>query len=333
MIEMNKLQQLTRDNYFGTCQYSDTEANDIMRNLIFSELEPLPEKKSKYKNWMKRNSDALFEIMTELVTPIQNELTMQAFGDLVDVQTFDVGDKKEFLVENPDLFDVQLKATGVHTVARQRIHDRKVQTEGFDLGVKIYAELFDFLTGKINWSKFVNKVAKSFDRKVCTLVTGTMFGAYDTAGNGDFCKQTNAAGLQAILDDLIAKVGDNAGAEVRIVGTKQALAKIDNVGTVVLDDIDEKRRFGHVSVYKGCALTELPNYYDKDLKAFDIPTDMLMVLPVDGEGLVKLGYEGELEIEETTEGRRDYQLEMEMNRRLHLGVAVANVYGMIKIVG
>ena len=38
------------------------------------------------------------------------------------------------IVENPDLFDVALKATGVKTVARQRIYDRKVPTEAFALG-------------------------------------------------------------------------------------------------------------------------------------------------------------------------------------------------------
>ena len=58
---------------------------------------------------------------------------------------------------------------------------------------------------------------------------------------------------------------------------------------------------------------------------------MLLILPNDGKGLVKLGYEGALEVEETTEGRKDYQLEMEMNRMIHLGVAIANTYGMIKI--
>ena len=333
MIENNALQQLSRDCYFGTCQYSNTEASDLIRKAILDELEPLPEKKTKYRNWMKRNSDALFEIITETVTPIQNELALQDLGGIVETRTFDMGDKEEYIIENGELFDVQLVATGLKHTSRQRIYNHKVQTEAFMIGLKIYTELFDFLTGKVNWTHFVDRVAKSFNRKIFTMVTGTLYASYNTGTNPEFCKQTTAAGLGAILDELIAKVGDHVGGEVVVVGTKQALGKIDNVGTVVLDDIDEKRRMGHVSVYKGSRLVELPNYYDKDLKAFSIPNDMLIVLPVDEQGIVKLGLEGDLFVEEVNEGRKDFQIEMEMSRMVHLGVAVANTYGMIKIQG
>ena len=58
---------------------------------------------------------------------------------------------------------------------------------------------------------------------------------------------------------------------------------------------------------------------------------MLLIVPI-GESLVKLGYEGDVELYEDTEGdRQDYQIEMEMNRMLHLGVAIASTYAMIKI--
>jgi hypothetical protein len=35
--------------------------------------------------------------------------------------------------------------------------------------------------------------------------------------------------------------------------------------------------------------------------------------------------------EDTTGARKDYQIEMEMNRMVHLGVAVASTYAIIKI--
>ena len=329
-MEIRDLKELACDTYFGRSQYSEKESNDIIINMIFEVVEPLPARKDKYKHWMKRNADAMFEIIEEVVTAVHNEITLDAFGGLVEVETFDIGDKKEFIVENPDLFDVALKATGVKTVARQRIYDRKVPTEAFALGVKIYAEMFDFLTGKINWTNFVDKVAKSFDRKIATLATATMFGAYDGLA-ADFKHEVNAAGLGEKLRDIIVKVADNTGYDVQIVGTRQAIAKIENVGVLVADDVADRRNFGYVKVFEGTPIVELPNYYDKEVKAFDVPTDMLLILPNDGKGLVKLGYEGSLTVEETTEGRKDFQLEMEMERMIHLGVAIANTYGMIKI--
>ena len=201
------------------------------------------------------------------------------------------------------------------------------------MGLKIYVELIDFLLEKISLTTFIDRVTKSFNRKVCTLVTGMMYNAYDAVGNPQFCKQTNQAGLGDALDALIANVRDNTGCDVVICGTKQALAKVDNVGTVVLDDISEKRQYGYVSIYKGSKLSELANYYDKELDAYDIPNDTLLILPTDNEPLVHLGFEGDLYVRNATNGdeRKDFQLEMEMSRRLSLAVMVAKVYGMIKV--
>ena len=331
--KLSKLQTFVHDAYYKNTQYSAKENDDIIRNMIFEQLEPLPEKKSKFPFWMERNKNQLFEIMTDIITPLSNELTVEAFGDLVGVEQYDVGDAKEFIVSNLELFDVQLKASGLNHVARQRIYDHKVQGTTFEMGLKIYVELIDFLLEKISLTTFIDRVAKSFNRKVCTLATGMLYNAYDAVGNAQFCKQVNQAGLGEALDDMIAKVRDNTGCDVVICGTKQALAKVENVGTVVLDDISERRQFGYISIYKGTKLVELPNYYDKEIDKFDLPKDMLLILPMDGEPIVRLGFEGDLYVRNATNGdeRKDFQLEMEMSRRLSLAVMIAKVYGMVKI--
>ena len=60
---------------------------------------------------------------------------------------------------------------------------------------------------------------------------------------------------------------------------------------------------------------------------------MLLILPTDGEPIVRLGFEGDLYVRNATNGdeRKDFQLEMEMSRRLSLAVMIAKVYGMVKI--
>ena len=80
---MNELQRLAIECYHGTSAYSEVEANDVIRNMIFEKTAPLPEKKAKYKNWLKRNGLEVFEIITEMVTAVHNELTVEAFGSLV----------------------------------------------------------------------------------------------------------------------------------------------------------------------------------------------------------------------------------------------------------
>ena len=135
------------------------------------------------------------------------------------------------------------------------------------------------------------------------------------------CEQTTEALLEEKLDDKIEKVEGATGYPAMIVGTKHALAKIENQGTVVLSDTEERKRTGLIGMYKHCSLVELAREY-------------ILILPVAGEGLVKLGYEGNLTVKEgKTEDRKDRQMEVIAERDIHLGVAVAKVFGALKIQG
>ena len=323
---MNELQKLARDLYNGSCAYSDAEGSDIIRNMIFEAIgEELPTDKSKYRRWLERNGSQLFEIIEEVITAVHDGIAVEQFGSLVEFESFDLGDKKEFIIENDELFNVALMATGVKVSHRQKIHNRKLSSEGFRLGVKIYAEMFEFLTGKINWTSLVDRVAKSFEKKVATLVTSTLFGAYDDL-DADFKDAPNAEGVDESLRELIAKVGG----DVQIVGTKSALSKIRNAGALIDADANDVRNFGYVKVFEGVPCVELPNYYNKDLGQFEVKDDMLLVVP--NSAIVKVGYEGGVEIyEDTTGARKDYQIEMEMIRMVHLSVAIATRFGMVKI--
>lgn len=328
MMDLNKF---GLDAYRGCTEYSTKENDDIIRNMIFDAIgEKLPEKKSKYRRWFKDNSNKMFAIIEELITEVSKDLGLEQFGDLVDVENFEEGDKKEFIIENTDLFKVSVIATGLKPSERQILHDTKVKTTAYPLGVKIYAELFDFVTGKINWTNFVDRVVKSFNKKECALATRTIFSAYDTVGNPNFCKATSASTLNEDLREMIAKVMDNTGEDVTIMGVKKAVSKIENVSTAQNADKDDRRNFGYVKLFEGTPVVELPNYYDKDLGKFEIDDDMILVVPA-GTKILKMGVEGDVVIDEKLEGRADKQIEMEMEKMIHMGVAVASVFGMLKI--
>lgn len=324
---LTELQQLSLEVYHGTSQYSEKEGNDVIRNMIIEKVGVIPENPSKFARYMEKNHIEIFEVIEEMVTAVHNELALADFGDLVDIETMPLGTRKDFIIESAELFNVGLMATGVRVTQRQKIHDRKLQTKGFKLGVKIYAELFDFLTGKINWTKFVDKVAKSFDKKLCALVTATIFGAYDESGNPFCLAAANAEGVNDKLREVIQKLGT----DVVIMGTKAAIANISNISTQYNEDANDRRNYGYVKLFEGTPVVELPNYFDKEVGEFEVRNDMLIVLPA-GERIVKLAYEGDVSIAETLQGDRfDYQLEMEMARMVHVAVAIAKDFGMIKI--
>ena len=66
----------------------------------------------------------------------------------------------------------------------------------------------------------------------------------------------------------------------------------------------------------------------------DVPDDMLIILPAEGEKLVKYAVEGEVELYDDTESTEtDYMINLELNKRVHLAVVVASRYAMLKIQG
>ena len=329
---MMDLAQFGLDAYKGQTEYNEKECNDIIRNMVFDAVgEPMPTNKAKQRRWFKEHGNKAFAIIEELISATHKELGLGGFGELVDRENFDEGDKKEFLIENTDLFKVSVIATGLKPTERQILHDTKVKTTAYKLGVKIYAEAFDFLTGKINWTTFTNRVEKSFSKKECTLITRTILGAYDTPLNPSLVSSVSKDALAEELREMIAKVSDHTGEDVQVLGIKKSLSKVANEGAIIDEDKSDMRNFGYIRLFEGTPLVELPNYYDKDLDKFEIEDDILLVIP-QGCKIVKFGVEGDIIIEEKLEGRLDGQIEMEMEEMIHLGVAVASVYGMIKIV-
>src|SRR5574344_2510312 len=144
---LTNLQKLGRDAYFGNGAKSSAECDRAIRNLIEERCGKVPAERRKFRRWMKENGNRYYEIIEELVEQVHNELGVEDFGSLVRRESFDLGDKKEFIVKNDKMFDVALVATGMKTVHRQRIHDRKVPTVEFKLSAKTYAEDFELLTG------------------------------------------------------------------------------------------------------------------------------------------------------------------------------------------
>lgn len=332
--ELNELQQLCLDTYFGkVSKYSAGEAEDVIRKAFLDELPALPKRKAEFGRYLKNNAKHLFALLEETITPIANRLSIEAFSDLVKVDTVDLGDAPVYRVKNKKLFPVSQIATGVGATHRRRMHDGKLETDSFRLSAFIYEEAFEFLTGKISWTDLCNRVAESFAHKTATLVTSTIFAAYDQSGNPLHVK-TNAEGLETALEDLLQKIEGITGVKCQILGTKGALAKVPNSGGAYLqEDARDRREFGYVKLFNDSECRELPQYYDEDNKKFEIPTDTLLIVPVTGEPLAYCCFEGDIEIVDNDEiyNRKDRQIEFEMERVLHVGVAVSSKFGMVKI--
>nr|DAU16918.1 MAG TPA: capsid protein [Caudoviricetes sp.]DAZ34318.1 MAG TPA: capsid protein [Caudoviricetes sp.] len=332
---MTDLQKTAFDCYNNTViKYSVAEAEDVIRKAIINEIGEPPARKEKMNRWFEKNKVRFYELLEEVLEPLVNLPKLTDLGGYILVESCDFGDKKTYKVKNKDLFKVSQIATGVGMTDRQRLHDSKLDTKMTRLGIKIYEEAFEFLTGRVSWTELVNKVKDSFDHTVTMMVIQTVFDAYDVV-NTNLKATTNADGVGDKLKQMIAKVKGATGVEPVVLGTKSALATIPNSGgnDYVLDN-EDRRNGGYVKLFEGTRCVELTQYYDVENNKFHIPDDYLIITVPDANGkLAVVTYEGGVTILDSNDtlARKDYQLEMEMERFVHVGVPVAMHFAMIKI--
>ena len=81
------------------------------------------EKYNYYK--FQENKWGFYNLISELISDDINRLNEEVFSPFCDFENFDLGDKKEFTVENTNLFKVANIADGVNSTRRQRLLNKK----------------------------------------------------------------------------------------------------------------------------------------------------------------------------------------------------------------
>lgn len=294
------------------------DANEALRELLLQHCGG----KWSYRAF-NRVSNEFFEIIEEIITDETNELTLSVFEPIMDFKVVGYGEKVEFTVDDNQLFEVSIIANGTDNLYRQRIINGKVPTQAFDLGVAIYNDWDEFMAGKIDWTKLVNRVVRSMNAKIAELVGQTFAKGYDTIGS-----ELKVEGT--MKEESLVELCEKVGAGATIYGTKLALSKIPSIQGYVTD-ADDIRNEGYLKKFRGIDCVELENHYDKDAKKFSLPNDTLYIVPAGGKVLVG-AFEGDAHVYEDTNGtRKDRQIEYFLTRRLHIGLAVASRYGAYKV--
>ena len=320
-MDTNALRQLSMDLYHKrVVEFSEKEANDRLRTYIKDEIcggewKPYTFLQHKYE---------IYEVMSELLTTTTAELSRDMFEHIAQFKDTELGDRIEFIVENPELYEVSVIASGTNDLLRQKLINGKAQTTGFDLGVKIYAEFNEFMTGRIDWDKCVEKVAKSFNVAIAELIAKEWKTAYDTVSSD--LKVTGDIDENKLVE-LVQKVESQWQGKAVIYGSKTALAKIPNITTLEANAREDREK-GYVSMFKGTECVELQNKYDLATKKWVLENDILFIVPSEVKPIL-IGFEGDAFVMDDETGERlDRQVEYEMTRKVHLGVLKNQVYGI-----
>ena len=327
-IQESSLSILSSDVYDGRIRlenYSVKDGEDVIKKAI---------KEACGGEWdyysFKDNQYKVFKVMAEVLSIATNKLVGNTFDPFIELHDTALGDTTEFIIEDNQLFEVGIIASGVNDLSRQKIYNKKLNLSIFELGVKVYEELDRFMSGRLNWKQVIDKVATSMQIKIGELCYKAIMDTYNVANHN---LMTAGTFSEDKLSDLISSVEIETNQPCVIYGTKKALSKIKGAYEGMSEDMKtEVNKIGYLKNFYGTPCIELPQCYKSGKKEMLIEDNCLIIVP-NGEKIVKLVLEGEPFIAETTDGikRNDRQIEYLFTRKLGLAVLKANVYGIMKL--
>ena len=326
-LNVQEVRDMAYDLYKGrTANFDKETANNAIRNIIL-EAAGCAEKWDMYK--FMDNKYKVFAIMKEILTPVVAEAVNNRFDAWVDIEDIALGDTKEFEVLNMDLFEIGYVADGTSELRRQKLVNGKLAMTQFQLGAKIYTEFDDFRRGRVDFAQMIDRLALSLEAKIAEIIVKGVEQAYNKKG-----AFTNTAGAfdKGAMLEIVQKVEAKAGQEAVIYGTKVALANLVEKGELVAEsDLDEIKQAGHVRMWHGCKIVEIPQFINR-ADELSLNDNLLYVIP-NGTKIVKLLFEGDVDVIEVADPavRKDMQFEYMFMRRLQMGIAKSSVYGVYQL--
>ena len=195
------------------------------------------------------------------------------------------------------------------------------------------------MSGNSDWDELIIKVYEAIDKKFNQMVfqTFTTIGNYLPAGNqwvktGQLTQATEDTFLQLVQDVETAN-----GAQVVIMGTRFALAKLTNLEDVkwISDDMKKERNTtGRVGHFMGYELVELPQVFaDNDTTTRLVSNDVLYVMPVADNKFIKVFDEGDIQLRdiEDKDVNTDMTYEYEVQYKMGIGVVIGRMFGIWNI--
>lgn len=308
----------------GGSTYSKEEANDALRKAFFEEIgvESIDNiydyRANKYK---------IFKVLSEKLTPVINERIEDIMGQFADVRTVGWGETIEFEVPNPELFKVSRTAMGTANLVRQRIDNGRLKMTTDNFSIKIYDELYRFLSGKVDWAGMLDKVAKSYEQKIANRVNELLFGSYNNLEN-DF-KYSGSFNEDELLE-ILARIETLYGSAI-LVGSKAALSKVkpEYVGDA---DKSARNKQGYIAEFMGYRCVELKNAFKTGTHDFVLDPNQLLILPSNEDKFVKIVLEGDAIINDFENSQGDQSIEHSFIQRVGIAMSLTDKYGIVRFV-
>lgn len=306
-------------------EFSGVSGDQAIRNAL---LEAMGGEFSPYTY----NTPTVFALMAELVDATTGTLITNQFDALAEVRNTTLGDKPVFNVEDTKLFRVARIAGGKNDVRRQRVTSGSFTVDTGWYTVATYTEFEQFMAKRVDFAKWIKKIATSFANDMGTQIYKSVLSAYPALTAP---RKATGAYDGEVLATLVDHVEALSGKKAVIYGSRKAIRKInrDNSAGLLSENMkDTINKVGFIDTFEGTPIFLLPNAYEAGTTNFVAKDDVLLVIP-EGDKIVKVLLEGEaVVVEKSGVGdRTDMQIEHQVLKKMGIGVSQASVYGAYSI--
>lgn len=245
-----------------------------------------------------RGKSAFAELIIETIEP--NRITLDLFSAFMPVRALNVGDQLVKRVRNQG-FPVRTMVPGTNHLADQFVPPREIMTYMIDYMIaKTRYSLWELQRGELGTidtfrREMESAMIDSLVSRVWNLLA-TVWTATNTPSN---YATVSTRITETVLESMIENVLNEAGTVRSIIGTRKALMPIYKFAGLVehtltggtapantelvaiMSILEEWRRTGRVSSFRGIPLIELPQIYERTADNFDkklIPEDLVLVI-------------------------------------------------------
>lgn len=330
MASRNDIVKLAVDSYNGKPQgnYSVAETQEALREALIE----LNGGSTKLDYRAMRSHPEMFSIIEEIITKttLAGLPENSPLYDFTDFRNVALGDSMKFDIrDDSELYVVSQIAEGTQGIRRQRLTGNQVIVPPMKLyAIKVYEELNRILAGRVNFNDAIDKVGKSFTKKINEATYQATVNAL--AGLNTPYKQTGTFDIDKLIT-IIDHVEAATGTTAKVITSKQGARQIANiVGGDAQSAKEDLYNIGYYTHIGENPVIALKNAHVAGTTNFVLNNDIIVVGSDDK--FVKLVTEGDtLVIDKDPYDNADLSKEYFMAQRWGIAVAMASEAGYYDI--
>lgn len=331
---MQNLTKFARELYHNKAMnYDGVSGQDAMRKLFYTTMN-IPEgtKGRELYTAFQTHKYAVFALIGQVIDGVLPSVIKDDFSPLANIETSAHGDQPVFTVRNRELFQASVIASGTKDLRRQTRVDSKFTIDTDWIGVAIYAEFEQFLTGMTDFAALVDAAIESLEVYIGERVVEALVNSYD--GVRTKLKHTGSGSFD--IEQLVTLSrhvrAQSRNANVSVYGTLSALGSLAGAGLEKSDRMkDELGTVGYLKTIRGLDIYVLPDVYKLGTEEFAINDKTLLLVP-GNDKIVNIALEGDaLAIEGESKDNNGLQLDFVVQKKVGVQVNKAKVYGFYKL--